>query len=104
MVSIAHLEPSPHGKDPFNRVQNEKPPPVCGTTDEYEIERIVDKRLRNVRGKNITEYLLRWKGYGAEDDMWYRLEDLDKAKELVDVYERQYGLRKNTRSRRKAKI
>jgi hypothetical protein len=20
----------------------------------------------------ITEYLPRWKGYGAEDDMWYR--------------------------------
>jgi hypothetical protein len=54
----------------------------------YEIERIVDKRLRNVRGKKITEYLLRWKGYGAEG---YRLEDLDKTKELIDEYERQYG-------------
>jgi hypothetical protein len=53
----------PNGKDPFNRVQNEKSPSVSGTTDEYEIERIVDKRLRNVRGKKITEYLLRWKGY-----------------------------------------
>ena len=48
--------------------------------------------------------MLRWKGYGAEDDMWYRLEDLDKAKELVDEYERQHGLRKKARSGRKAKI
>lgn len=33
----------------------------------YEVERIVDKR-KNKKGK--IEYLVWWKGYDSEDDIW----------------------------------
>ena len=35
----------------------------------------------------ITEYLIRWKGYGPKSNTWYNLKDLGNAKELVKDYE-----------------
>ena len=34
--------------------------------EHYEIEKILDKRVRN----GVTEYLIRWKGYTEEYDTW----------------------------------
>ena len=32
------------------------------------------------------EYLVRWKGYGAQDNVWYPETELDNARELVDDF------------------
>jgi hypothetical protein len=102
VVSIAHLEPAAKGHDPFKRPQPDHPPPVSGTSDEYEIDTILDKRTRTVRRKEVTEYLLRWKGYGPEFDSWYAKEDLDNAADLVKNYEERHaGKQQRTRRRNK---
>jgi len=42
-----------------------------------------------VRGK--VKFLVRWKGYMAEEDIWENRENLENAKKLVEEFEREYG-------------
>jgi len=55
--------------------------------EEFKVERILNKRT--VWGKE--KFLVRWKGYTAEEDMWESKENLGNAKELVEEFEREYG-------------
>jgi len=55
--------------------------------EEFKIEKILNKRT--VRGKE--KFLVRWKGYMAEEDTWENRENLENMKELVEEFERIYG-------------
>lgn len=82
VISVAHLEKLPADHDPFERT-HEKPGPVYVDADEYEIERIID-----VKGSGRAKrYLVRWKGYGEEDDSWLKPADLQNAKEAIADFE-----------------
>lgn len=50
--------------------------------DEYEVERVIAKRVR--RGR--IEYLVRWAGYGDEDDTW-QTEDSMNCPKLIAEFE-----------------
>ena len=54
--------------------------------EEFEVEKILNKRM--VRGKE--RFLVRWKGYTAEEDIWENKENLKNAKEMVKEFEREY--------------
>jgi len=54
--------------------------------EEFEVEKILNKRM--IRGKK--KFLVRWKGYTAEEDTWENRENLENAKELVEEFEREY--------------
>ena len=43
---------------------------------------------QQVRGRE--KFLVRWKGYTAEEDTWESRENLENAKELVEEFERVY--------------
>ncbi|XP_063293327.1 chromodomain Y-like protein 2 [Pelobates fuscus] len=51
--------------------------------DLYEVERIVDKR-KNRKGK--WEYLIRWKGYGSNEDTWEPENHLLHCEEFIDEF------------------
>jgi len=55
--------------------------------EEFEVEKILNKRI--VRGKE--KFLVRWKGYMAEEDTWENRKNLENTKELVEEFEREYG-------------
>jgi transposase InsO family protein len=77
---VSLLEPV--AKEYYPSRQLPKPPPVEteGDGDEYEVADILDSRRR--RGK--VEYLIRWEGYGPEDDSWLTPDDLQGSRELVE--------------------
>jgi len=54
--------------------------------EEFKIEKILNKRT--IRGKE--KFLVRWKGYTAEEDTWENRENLENTKELVEEFERKY--------------
>ena len=61
------------------------PPPVeVAGKKEYEVEEILDKRER--RGK--TKYLVKWKGYTAEENTWEGLENLKNVGEKIEEFEK----------------
>ncbi|KAG5851086.1 hypothetical protein ANANG_G00089280 [Anguilla anguilla] len=55
------------------------------TEELYEVEKIVDKR-KNKKGK--VEYLVRWRGYGFEDDTWEPETHLANCVEFIHEYNR----------------
>ena len=61
------------------------PPPVkVAGEKEYEVEEILDRQER--RGK--TKYLVKWKGYTAEENTWEGLENLKNAMKKVEEFEK----------------
>ena len=61
------------------------PPPVeVAGEKEYEVEEILDKQER--RGK--MKYLVKWKGYTTEGNMWEGLENLKNAREKIEEFEK----------------
>jgi hypothetical protein len=68
------------------RVQPPPPPIEVEGTLEYEVVEILDSR--RIRGKVL--YLVRWLGYGPEDDTWEPPESLTGAQELLAEYHAAY--------------
>ena len=62
------------------------PPPVeVEGEKEYEVEEILDRQER--RGK--TRYLVKWKGYTAEENTWKGLENLKNTREEIEEFEKE---------------
>ena len=61
------------------------PPPVeVAGEKEYEVEKILDRQER----KGKTKYLVKWKGYTAEENTWEGLENLKNAMKKIEEFEK----------------
>ena len=60
------------------------PPDLIDNEEEYEIEQILKHR---VPLKNRS-YLIRWKGYTAEEDAWLKEAKLGNAMEFLYTYKK----------------
>ena len=51
--------------------------------EEWEVEKILNKK--KIRG--VEKYLVQWKGFIAEGDIWERRENLKNVEELIEEFE-----------------
>jgi len=73
-------------REQVERQKKIPPPPVkVAGENEYKVEEIFDRQER--RGK--TKYLVKWKGYMAEENIWKGLENLKNAMEKVEEFEKE---------------
>ena len=68
--------------------------------EEYTVEKVVNKRVAK-NGK--TEYLLKWKGYGDEDNTWEPRENLD-CEDLIKAYEDKHKAKKGGEKRKTSNV
>ena len=61
-------------------------PVIIEGEEKFKVEKILNKRI--IRGKE--KFLVRWKGYTAEEDTWESRENLENAKELVEEFKKEY--------------
>ena len=74
-------------EDTFPQRRQPPPPPIEIDGEQvYEVADILDSRRR---GRKV-HYLVRWEGYGPEDDTWEPLEALSGAKELLEDFHSTY--------------
>ena len=59
-------------------------PPVVSREgqEEYEVERVINSRIR----RGSLEFLIRWKGYGPEEDTWEPSRNLENAREEIEKF------------------
>ena len=87
VISIAHLEPATNpADDPYGRARQESPPILVDGQEEWEIEKILRKRVTRRGRGHRTEYLVRWVGYGPQDDTWIAERDLGNANEILQEF------------------
>ena len=48
------------------------------------MEKILNKKMI----RDVVKYLIRWKGFTAERDIWERRENLKNAEEMIEEFER----------------
>lgn len=78
---------------PGTRQQKPPAPVVCEEDGEeyYLVDRVIDHRDRSKGKKRVREFLVRWKGYGVEDDTWEPEEALTEL-DALQAYKTFAGL------------
>ena len=89
VLSVAQLKSTSSKTDPFDRLKSNHPLSmfVEKNTDKiksYTLKKIIDKRLT---ARREPEYLIKWKEYDFEEDVWRNLLEMKNAMKLIKKYE-----------------
>lgn len=67
--------------------RNTRPPPVVeGKEPEWEVDEIVNSRV--IRG--VFKYKVKWKGYGAHEQTWEPVRNVENAQEAIAAFHKKY--------------
>lgn len=103
IISIAHLEPAPTAKDPFNQPFQDQPEAVIvDGEEEWTVEKILDHKVVGRGRTRRKKYRIRWTGYGPEHDDWVSEADVEELQALDD-YEKLLVEREEASRRRREK-
>jgi len=84
VFNLDKVKPAVEPHPDFPRRSSDSPGPLLiDSHEEFEVDRILKKR----DSQGIDEFLVRWKGYGPEHDLWLPRCDLSNASELLREYE-----------------
>jgi hypothetical protein len=77
---------------PSRPVPSTRPPAELLDTGEeaWEVDRVVDKRVRRYGRQQRTEYLVLWKGYPEWEKTWEPEKNLRTAQRAIQQYERSH--------------
>jgi hypothetical protein len=89
VIHISQLRKYEHGS-PFSPKYEQPAPEMVDGHEEYEVEKIIDKRIHYRR----AEYLVKWKGYGEEDNSWLPHWKLENSSELLKNFDKHEGKKK----------
>jgi hypothetical protein len=84
---------------PEQQLIDNPPPEIVNDQEEYKIEKIVEHRHKNT--KTGMEYLVHWKGYPREEQMWLKEKDLEHAQEVIQEYWEGIGSHKETKKKQR---
>jgi hypothetical protein len=79
---IIKLMPAPPDPIEGRRAHPPPPPEIVGGEARYEVEEVIDSRMRGRR----LQYLVRWKGYGHEENLWLSEGDLNAPDLITDFH------------------
>jgi len=83
---ISMLQPWREDEEfPGHQPSQTRPPPVSVEEDRFYVDKLLDKRTRRYGRGQRVEYLVRWQGYGPEDDTWEPVAHIDS--DLVADFE-----------------
>ena len=94
VFSVVKLAPAPNNPIPGHQ---RKPPPTLEIVDaetHYVVEEILNSRLQNGR----LEFLIKWEGYGYEENSWEVEGDVTAPKKVQEFYQRNPGAPHRIRS------
>lgn len=85
---VSLLRPFTESPGRFDTREDPPPPPVdTDDVEVFEVEEILDKRVRRFGHGQRTEYLVKWLGYPLHDATWEPEANVRNARELVQDYE-----------------
>ena len=89
VINATYLDRAPRDPDHFERDLPPQPIITDGELDgdRWEVAAIVNKRTTRRR----VQYLVRWLGFGPEEDVWMGIEKLSGCKEIIEEYEASIG-------------
>ena len=87
IISIAYLE-SAHTHNLYIQSWSDylSAVTVNNETDHYKIDWLLWKKITKCDCNYITEYLVRWKEYESEHNIWYNVKNLSHTHKLVKKY------------------
>ena len=90
--------------DTVERKQNVRPISIDKNEDGeqmWEVENIVNKRIKTYKGKRIIEYLVKWKHYPEWDNTWEPAINLKQAQQAIQHYEQAINNNNNQQTKQK---
>jgi transposase InsO family protein len=90
---VGLLEPF-HANDISGRVQDPPPPVTIDGHEEFEVETVLDSRIR----RRKLQYLVHWKDWPISSRTWEPPEYLANAQELINAFHRAYPRKPRPRS------
>ena len=80
---IIELMPVPPDSIVRRRATPPPPPEIIGGEEWYEVEEVINSRLWHRK----LQYLVKWRGYGHEDNLWLSEGDIDAPELIAEFYE-----------------
>ena len=84
------LQPHIGPKFPGQDIYNHPPPDLIDDQEEFDVEEILDTRIQRKR----REYLVKWKGYGSEDNTWEPEKNLEHSPLAIATFNKKLSLQK----------